>query len=270
MYKMSDSNCYVGSLHRDKDDPRDFIYEDRFKIRAPIFDLPKQFDLLYKTPKARSQGAKGACVAFVGCEAKSMLENNQDIMFSPDFLYHFSRVIEDTSYTDQGTTMRSMLKSLKRFGVCLEQLFPYRDDIVDREPTTNAILNAQNHKIDAYYRIKNGLYSIKSYLYNNRLPIAFGINVFESTKSQSVAKTGKIPIPDKDEKIIGQHGLLCVGYKDVTGVNKLASAFNHHKSSECYLVCLNSWGDYGKEGIVYLPVEFFTKNNYAYDFWIME
>ena len=266
--EMLKENNFSG-LIRDSYDPNDLIYERQFKIKSPDVILPDSFNLLYKTPPFRSQGKKGACVAMASCSALSMLPEYEGLTFSVDFLYHFSRILENSSYKDNGVSLKSSLKAMHRFGVCLEEMFPYNEDIVDREPSTECIMNGLEHRIDKYYKIKNGLYSIKSYLYTERLPILFGMTVFESAKSEKVRRTGIIPIPKSDEEVVGNHGLLCVGYKSVSRFEKLQSVFNSTLSSDCYLVCLNSWDGYNENdgNILYIPVEMFTQHNFCFDFW---
>ena len=258
-----------GGLVRDSYDPNDLIYEKQFKIKSPDVILPDNFNLLYKTPPFRSQGKKGSCAAMASCSALSMLPEYEGLTFSADFLYHFSRILEDSSYKDNGVSLKSSLKAMHKYGVCLEEMFPYEEDVVDREPSEECIANGLEHRIDKYYKIKNGLYSIKSYLYTERLPILFGMTVFESAKNERTRKTGIIPIPKVKEEIIGQHGILCVGYKSVTKFEKLQSVFDSTLSSEGYLICLNSWDGYNEKdvGIIYVPVELFQRFNYCYNFW---
>lgn len=41
-----------------------------------------------------------------------------------------------------------------------------------------------------------------------------GIAVYESFESQEVARTGEVPMPKPDEKMLGGHAILCCGYND--------------------------------------------------------
>ena len=90
MNNKYDLDCPSWGIYRDTYDENDYIYESQFKIQTPDYALPKDFDLLYKTPIARTQGKLGACASFVGCSARSMLDSDRNIVFSPAFLYHFS------------------------------------------------------------------------------------------------------------------------------------------------------------------------------------
>lgn len=255
-------------LIRDKYDPNDLIYEEQFKLKAPDVYLPNKFDLFDLCPKPRNQKSKGACVPFSCAEYMSFLTQDKNQVFSPEFIYHFSRILENTSYKDNGVSIRSALKAMKKWGVCIEELFPYDPDMIDREPNKEAILNARNYRIDKYYSIRNGLYSMKSYLYTHRLPILMGLTIFPSAKNKSVKKNGIIPIP-YNEQPEGQHCVLVVGYKTVDKFNKIKSVVNHHLSSTCYLIALNSWGkDSGDCGFVYIPCEMIDRN-LCFNMWII-
>ena len=245
------------------------IYESQFKIQSPNIFLPDSFNLLYKTPKPRYQGKKNSCVSFATTTAFAMLENQKENIYSPDFLYHFARVLGGDSYKDTGTTLKHSLRALHRWGVCLEEFFKYDENTIDREPNNEAMLDAQKHKIKEFYKIKNGLYSIKAYIYKERLPVIFGMTVFESMQDSKAIKTGVVPIPKANEQIQGFHGLVCIGFQNATKTDKFKAVFDSTKSSEGYLICLNSWKDYGDEGIIYIPMEFLTKYDYCFDFYVM-
>lgn len=47
---------------------------------------------------------------------------------------------------------------------------------------------------------------------SNQQTISFGFNVYESFESSSVARSGIVPMPDPDEKVLGGHEVLAVGY----------------------------------------------------------
>jgi C1A family cysteine protease len=65
---------------------------------------------------------------------------------------------------------------------------------------------------------------------------------------------GKMPMPAANEKVLGGHAVLAVGYDDTA------------KS----LIVRNSWGEkFGDKGYFYMPYEFVTEENTA-DFWTAE
>ena len=68
----------------------------------------------------------------------------------------------------------------------------------------------------------------------------------------TVAKTGKVPMPGKNERVLGGHAVLDVGYND---------------ADKRFLV-RNSWGiGWGKQGYFTMPYDYLADRNLADDFW---
>jgi C1A family cysteine protease len=83
-------------------------------------------------------------------------------------------------------------------------------------------------------------------------PFVFGFTVYESFESEDVARTGNVPMPGADERIVGGHAVLAVGYDD----------------DESRFICRNSWGsDWGDAGYFYMPYAYLLDNNLSDDFW---
>ena len=79
-----------------------------------------------------------------------------------------------------------------------------------------------------------------------------GIAVYESFESEEVARTGVVPMPGPDEKLLGGHAILCCGYDDNTQ----------------RVTCLNSWSsNWGDAGYFTLPYEFVTNPELTSDAW---
>lgn len=260
---------YIGGLKKDEYDPRDYIYQDMFQTTSDDFKLPKSF-MLDDVPKARSQHGLGSCVSFAATAFKMMLEKKNNIELSPMFLYYFSRIMDGVPRSkDWGNTIRSSLRALKKYGVCVENLCPYNPKDFDKYPSYEAILEATNHRINEYYKMRECLFDIKRFIYKENLPILFGIDVFESTRTKIVEQTGIVPVPRDNEAVVARHCLLCIGYETVSLKDKLCATLNHSKSSQGYLIALNSWGNFGMNGIIKIPFEF-MKLGHAYNFWIMK
>jgi len=70
--------------------------------------------------------------------------------------------------------------------------------------------------------------------------------------TDNVTRTGIVPIPNANEKPIGGHAAMAVGYDD---------------SKEC-LIVRNSWGtSWGEKGYFYLPYWYVTTLNASADYW---
>ena len=81
-------------------------------------------------------------------------------------------------------------------------------------------------------------------------PFVFGFAVYESFQSKKVARTGVVDMPKKNERQIGGHAVLSVGYK---------------QKDKRFLV-RNSWGSkWGQSG--YFTIPFTYLETLAADFW---
>lgn len=83
-------------------------------------------------------------------------------------------------------------------------------------------------------------------------PFVFGFAVYESFESKEVKKTGIMPMPKLDERMVGGHAVCAVGYDD----------------TKKYFIIRNSWGDtWGDKGYFYMPYAYIINNSLAADFW---
>ncbi|MEM4233018.1 MAG: C1 family peptidase, partial [Thermoplasmata archaeon] len=76
-------------------------------------------------------------------------------------------------------------------------------------------------------------------------------------------RDGKIPFPTKNERVLGGHAVLAVGYDDRMEIkNPYGDA-----STTGALMVRNSWGmSWGDEGYGWLPYDYVLKE-LAMDFW---
>lgn len=83
-------------------------------------------------------------------------------------------------------------------------------------------------------------------------PFVFGFTVYPSFESPDVASSGMMPMPGGDEKAIGGHAVLAVGYDDTKNM----------------FIVRNSWGtDWGLGGYFYMPYAYLLDDNLADDLW---
>ena len=79
----------------------------------------------------------------------------------------------------------------------------------------------------------------------------FGFTVYESFESQAVAQTGVMPMPQPNERKLGGHAVLAVGYDNTSR----------------RMIVRNSWGaGWGQAGYFTMPYEYITGPNCS-DFW---
>ena len=124
--------------------------------------------------------------------------------------------MEGSRSTDSGAIISDGVKSLREQGVCPELAWPYDIKRFADEPPEVCYKLALDHRFYKSHNIDNtDIQQIKLSLYNND-PFVFGIAVYESFESQEVAKTGIVPMPKENEKMLGGHAIICVSYDDNT------------------------------------------------------
>ena len=213
--------------------------------------LPSIVDLRPKCPPIYDQGALGSCTANALCAAFDYDDSN---VFVPSrlFVYYNERRLEKTIPDDAGARLSDGVKTLQKFGVCSETLWPYNIKNFTKCPSTNCYINATKHKAITVSHIPQNIDAMKSSLANG-FPFVVGIRIYNSFESHDVTKTGIVPLPDtKNETCLGGHAILCVGYDD---------------SSEKWIM-RNSWGTgWGMKGYFTIPYEYLTTPSLSSDLW---
>jgi C1A family cysteine protease len=216
----------------------------------PVFTVPVSFDFTKLMSPVRNQGREGTCVAFASVagvkEFQDKKEYHKLIRLSPRFLYSLCKKFDGIPFED-GTYPRIAMKVLLNYGVCHESFWPY----LSRKqslPRKGADKDALKFKIKAYARLNSQLEMKRSLLING--PFLAGVKVYKSWFNKSVERSGFIPMPKRNEQIMGGHAICIVGYDDKLKVFKFK----------------NSWGiKWADQGYGYLLYEYMKK--YCSDAW---
>lgn len=253
---------YIPDLpdHRDKHYKKISFFER--------LDLPTKADVLnidIKYP-VQNQGQLGSCTnhgigaAIANANIKQDIDNNRfdtSKVFFPSrlFIYYNERYMEGTIGYDSGAMVRDGIKSVNTLGVCREGLWQYDISRFTEKPPPRAYDEALFHHSLKYERLDNtDISQLKNVIANDKLPFVFGFTVYEGFESEQVSKTGIMSIPSANERILGGHCVVAVGYDDSTKMFK----------------CRNSWGsDWGDHGYFYMPYDYITNPNLADDFWVI-
>lgn len=240
----------------DQVDHRDHLYQLNYKIDYSK-NLPDTIDLRNQCPPIFDQGKLGSCSAQAIAAAylfDEMKQKNID-QFVPSrlFIYYNERVIEGSVDDDAGAQLRDGMKTINKNGVCHEKLWPYDINVFTQKPTAECYQDAQNHHGISYHRVSQNAYEIKHCL-SEGYPIVFGFLVFESFENPDVARTGVMSMPQENDKPIGGHAVLAVGYDD---------------KKQCFIV-RNSWSsNWGDHGYFYMPYQYMLNPKLAADFWTL-
>lgn len=231
-----------------------------------VAQYAQSVDLSGGCSSVKNQGSIGACTAF-GCIV--LLEylqrkNGNMVDYSELFTYYMTRVeIEKCPpQSDDGAYIRDAIKSLIKYGSCMEQTFPFTNTSgvsdVSLCPSQKAREQAMNYQILAYAKLDDGINqtdrAVKIQNIKNALqagnPVVCGFDCYENIWDCNKAK-GVIQMP-KGKKT-GGHCVALVGYNDVTKLFKFKNSWSA------------AWGD---KGYGYLPYAYYL-NGWMHDMWII-
>lgn len=235
----------------DAPDFRDYVYQP-----AVIPPANSHADLRPQMPgPVFNQGSLGSCVGNGSSKAHQFARSKDGLpALTPArlFIYYNARLLEHTTRVDAGAQIRDGLKVLATLGAPDETIWPYDITKFARKPSPKAYKSALTDQAIEYYRLDNTqLDQLRSCL-TEGYPVVFGFTVYESFESQEVARAGTVPMPGKDERVLGGHCVLLTAYSDQ------ARLFG----------CLNSWGaGWGDGGYFTMPYDYLTNTDLAADFW---
>ncbi len=234
----------------DLPDQRDFLYGVRHAVPPA---LPSSVDLRTHCSPIEDQGSLGSCTAQALVGAMEYLELKDQVVFkdlSRLFVYYNERALIGTTRWDSGATLRDGIKTLAAQGVCSEKLWPHTISRFRRKPTKACYKEGMDHQITLYERLLT-LNEMLDCLADG-FPFVFGFSVYESFEAGDVATTGIAVMPGPEERLLGGHAVMAVGYDT---------------SAQHFLV-RNSWGvRWGKKGYYTMPYAYLDDRNLSDDFW---
>lgn len=212
--------------------------------------LPKVVDLRSKFPAPYDQGELGSCTANALCGVVQY--DLPALQGSRLFVYYNERQLEGTINEDAGALLSDGVRTLQRYGVCQESVWPYDISKFAIKPAAKAYTHGAQHKALVVKNILNDLSAMKNSLAAGH-PFVVGIMIFESFETEEVAKTGVVPMPEPEkEECLGGHAIVCVGYND----------------DKKQWIMRNSWGStWGDAGYFYLPYAYLVDSDLSSDLW---
>jgi C1A family cysteine protease len=234
----------------DLPDQRDYLYQ---AIQPLLRVIPSMVDLRKSCSPVEDQQNLGSCTGNALAGALEFLEIKDKVKYadlSRLFIYYNERVIEHTVKSDSGAMIRDGIKTLVKQGVCTEKTWPYVTRKFAVKPNAASYKEGLAHQITSYHRILT-LDEMRSCLAEG-FPFVFGFTVYESFESQTVAKSGVVNMPKLDERVVGGHAVVAVGYND----------------AKKRFIVRNSWGTrWGMKGYFTMPYAYVSDRNLSDDFW---
>ncbi len=170
------------------------------------------------------------------------------------YLYYMCRESMRPSrvHEDSGTYVSLACERLSKLGVCTEELWPFDEDKLFEAPSYTAVWNGYDHKISAYYRIKQtGTDRVQSVIEALRSshPVVYGTEVDDHW---SHYRAGRVLQP-ATERLGRGHATHLVGWDEGRGV----------------FIGENSWGNgWGDDGY-YLMAPEAIADPISQDFWVI-
>jgi len=251
----------------------DFLATGEVPDHLKALPYPAVMDLSPGCSPIEDQDGLGACASFA---AIGLVEYMEKIAFGnyldASHLFQYWNARKLLGITgDGGSSMSSNMAALVLFGVPPEVHWPYYVPAFNQQPDAFLYAYAQNFKAVKYFRIdKPGtgpgdiLPWLKAFIYA-RIPLMFGFTVYSDYVQGNT--TGRIPFPDlKNARIVGGHGVACVGTDD----NMVIKNLNTGKLTTGAIKFRNSWNvTWGNKGYGYLPYDYLNAG-LTRDWWALQ
>lgn len=203
-------------------------------------------------PPVYDQGQTSSCTGnaiAAAVEYGMKAQSKHDFVPSRMFIYYNERLMEGTTDTDAGAEIRDGIKVVASQGVPPETVWPFDPNHLLVKPSDQAYTEATKQIIKQYSRVPVKLANIQNVL-THKIPVVFGVTLYDSFESDVVASNGMVPMPNPSERVVGGHAMLIVG------------------SNDTHFIVRNSWGEgWGDKGYCYMPHEYVANENLADDFW---
>ena len=225
-----------------------------------VQQFPAAFDL-GATPNPAfgllNQGELGSCTGF-GLKRLAwygLNSHGHTVEPSALFIYYCERLLENDVAEDNGASISDGIDALLKYGVCPEADWPYIVSKFAQPPPESAFTDALNFQALVKERINtdsNLVQNIKDALFNQRLPVVFGADVFPGFESDAAMATGLVPMPASGDSPLGGHCMVIRGW-------------NNNAQDGPRFKIANSWGSAGDNGCMWLLFQYLQQ--FSSDLW---
>ena len=143
--------------------------------------------------------------------------------------------------------LRSCLKEYSHYSVFSNGLLTALDSLGDK----SAKARLPERPI-SYFRLQQNLNHMKACI-TEGFPFVMGLSIYEAFENPEISEGGALNLPGKNDRVIGGHTALCIGYNDNT---------------ERFLMRNTCWGNtWGLNGHFTVPYSYLEHPGLARDFW---
>lgn len=219
-----------------------------------ILPLPSYVDLQPKCPFIYDQEDLRKCAGNTSSGLTQYLMRKHeyvDWMPSQLALYYWNRMQKGNTSENNDDSLQDAMNSLIKFGVPHESLWKYEPKNFTIKPEKAVWSDGYWHSVKIGLSVEQNIETIKSCVAEGS-PIIFGMMVYSYFESPEMKKNGILKMPTSNDKILGGHAVMAVGYDDHTKMIKIR----------------NSWGGkWGKNGYFFMPYDYILNPYYCDDFW---
>lgn len=196
--------------------------------------------------------------AAVGFAVSSVIEYGLKAVSSPKlytpselFIYYNARVMDGTQNNpNAGASIRNGCRTFSDLGAPPEDYWPFNVYRVVEKPDQDAYNDSVRGLVKKYERVVNSDPANITAVLSNSIPVIFGMSIYDSFMTATVAKNGKVKMPTSTDTLLGGHVMTLVGYNSTS------------------FIARNVWGsEWGDNGYCYIPYDYLTNTNMADDFW---
>jgi len=238
---------YTLGLRQDPPDKRD--YEASRILTVKDEELPKSISYREEMTPVRNQKSLGSCAAFAVTAVREWEEQLKPQrmpieVLSPLFLYQKTKEI-DIWPDEQATSLRFVLKALRKWGCGMEKYYPYRDDWpIQTEIPWHVYGRARWEKIGSYHRLRTKQ-EMRRWLVEHG-PFVLGVPV---GREMFDPKPPDYEVPPPSD-VVGGHAICIVGYDE-----------------QGRFIFKNSWSSsWGSDGYAKLSADYLDKIDW-FDGW---
>lgn len=232
---MSEEKYIIEGIVQDPVDDRDLVFGNTSSNES-------NNNMVQYVREIEQQGSIGSCVGNSGVSALELMcfKNGVNVNLSRLFAYYNVRMVDDR-IGQEGAYVRSIFKSINKYGLPTEEQYPYDTSLQNDAPSQEIYDLAAQFIVTKYEKVYLNWKSNVKGAIDSGFPIVFGIEIFDDfynmpywLEAKSYKATGKS---------LGGHAMVIVGYdKD-------------------FVIVENSWGkSWGNDGLCAISWEILARD----------